>query len=117
MSRVARLDLVHKAICAGIWGHIEWKYAAADLVRDNPEMNGLTPEGIQPLLRQFVLNGGCLSTRNETRREILDEDPDDLFWYRAVITVTGFPKPLFVEVKLIDDDEINPWVRIVSSHF
>ena len=117
MSSVARLDLVHKAIRAGVMGHIDWKDSAAQLVRDNPEMNSLTPELIRPLLPQFVLAGGCLDVRNETRGEYLDEDPDDLFWYRAVFPVLDFPKKLFVEVKLIDDDENDPWVRIVSSHF
>jgi hypothetical protein len=117
MARTARLDLVHKAICAGIYGHIEWKDAAARLVRRNPEMNGLTPEGIREDLRQFVINGGRLETRNEIRSEWLEEDPDDPFWYRAVFGVPGFPKPLFVEVKLDDDNEKHPWVLIVNSHF
>jgi hypothetical protein len=118
MAAVPRLDLVHKAICAGTLGHIEWKDAAARLVRDNPEMNGLSPEGVRALLREYVrLNRGILSLRNETRAEILTDDPDDPFWYRVVFPVPDFPKELFVEVKLIDDDEHDPWVRIVSCHF
>jgi hypothetical protein len=117
MARVPRLDLVHKAIKAEIYGQIEWKDAAARLVRRDPEMNGLTPEGIRAELRQFVLGGGSLEVRTETRAEYLVEDPDDPFWYKGVFPITGFPKPLFVEVKLLDDDEQEPWVLVVSSHF
>ena len=81
-------------------------------------MNGLSPEGVRALLREYVrLNRGILSLRNETRAEILTDDPDDPFWYRAVFPVPDFPKELFVEVKWIDDDEHDPWVRIVSLPF
>jgi hypothetical protein len=116
MAASDRLDLVHKAIRPGIYGHIQWKDAAARLVRDDPGMHGLTPEGIRALLRQYVLDGHSLAVRRETRAEYLEDDPDDPFWYRAVLPVAGFPRGVFVEVKLIDDDEEEPWVEIVSAH-
>jgi hypothetical protein len=116
MSAPTRLSLVQKAIRSGWRGHIEWKDAAARLVRDDPELLGLTPEGIKDLLRQFVLNGNSLKEREETRQEYLQEDPDNPFWYRALIPVPGLPHGLFVEVKLIDDDPEEPWVQIVSAH-
>jgi hypothetical protein len=85
MAVEPRIDLVHNAICAGVLGHIEWKDAAARLVRDNPEMNGLTPEGIRALLRQHVrVDKGNLTIRKEARAERLEDDPDDPYWYRAV---------------------------------
>jgi hypothetical protein len=68
------------------------------------------------LLRQFVLGGGVLDVRLETRREYLQESPDDPYWYRAIIPVRGLPNGLFVEVRLMDDDPAEPWVEIVSAH-
>jgi hypothetical protein len=35
---------------------------------------------------------------------------------RAVISVPDFPKGLFVEVKLFERDEDEPWALIVSCH-
>ncbi len=116
MADSARLDLVHLAIRSGFLGHIQWKDSAARLVRADPDLLGLTPEGIRDLLRQFVLDGNSLTERRETRREYLDANPDDPFWYRAVVPVPGLPGGLFVEVKLVDDDPVEPWVEIVSAH-
>lgn len=108
MPHPSRLDLVQKAICAGTMGHIEWKPSAYEVVRDDPEMEGFTPEGIRRLLREFVFAGNCLNVRHERRTEFSEENPDEPYWYRAVIPVDQFPKGLFVEVKLIDDDEKAP---------
>ncbi len=116
MDAPTRLELVHKAIRSGWRGHIEWKDAAARLVRDDPDLLALTPEGIKELLREFVLAGGALAEREETRQEYLEEYPDDPFWYRALIPVPGLPRGLFLEVRLIDDDPEEPWVQIVSAH-
>jgi len=116
MARSAQLNLVHQAIVSGIYGQIQWKDSAATLVRSDPDLVGLTPEGIRALLRQFVQAGGSLTVRQETRAEYLAEHPDDPFWYRAVISVAGLPRGLFVEVRLVDDDPAEPWVEIVSAH-
>src|SRR5438128_1091574 len=110
-----QLDLVHKAICAGIMCQIEWKDAAAQLVRDDPQLEGFLPAGIRARLRQFVLDGGVLDVRQETRIEYLAECPEDPFWYRAVLTIPGKSFRLFVEVKLIEGDPEEPWVQIVSA--
>lgn len=116
MASEAQIDLVHKSISSGFFGHIQWKHSAADLVRRDPDLQGLTPEGIRELLRQFVLAGNKLQSRIETRQEYLEENPDDPFWYRALIAVAGIDQELFVEVRLIDDDADQPWVEIVSAH-
>lgn len=116
MSALTRLDLVHKAIRSGWKGHIEWKDAAARRIRDDADLDGLTPEGIKELLHQFILDGQTLSERQETRSEYLEDNPDDPFWYRAIIPVPGFPRGLFIEVRLIDDDAEEPWVQIVNAH-
>ena len=85
-------------------------------MRRDPELRPLTADGVRDLLRQFVLNGNYLNERSETREEYIAADPDNPFWYRAIIPVAGLPHGLFVEVKLVDDDAKEPWVEIVSAH-
>jgi hypothetical protein len=116
MADAHKLDLVHKAIGAGVLGHIQWKESAARRVRGDPDLLGLTPEGIRLLLRRSVLDGKSLDVRQETRAEYREEWPDDPYWYRAILEGPGLPHGLFVEVKLVDDDLMEPWVEIVSAH-
>ncbi len=112
----ARLDLVHLAIRSGVLGHIQWKYAAAQLVRGDPLLAMFPPERIRALLRQFVLDGNTLEVRSEIREEYLTVDPEHPYWYRAVIPSAGISQGIFVEVRLVDDDPHEPWVEIVSAH-
>ena len=116
MAGSPQLDLVHKAIRSGIFGQIQWKDAAARLARADPVLSAFPPPRIRELLRQFVLTGGTLTVREETRAEYLAADPDDPYWYRALVPLPGQPERLFLEVKLIDDDPNEPWVEIVSAH-
>src|SRR5436853_5677968 len=102
MPNPPRLDLVHKAIGAGIFGNIEWKPESYARVRADADLQGYAPEAIRILLRQHVLAGHLLTVRTETREERREEDPDNPYWYRAIIPVSDFPKGLFVEVVLID---------------
>ena len=67
MPNPSRLDLVHKAICAGI-GNIKWKDQAYGRVLDDPNFHGLTPKGIRLLLHEFCKNGGMLEVRAELRQ-------------------------------------------------
>jgi hypothetical protein len=116
MPNPPRPDLVHKAICAGIFGNIEWQSAAYQRVRRDPDMQGLTPEAIRHLLREHVKDGNALEIREETREEKRLEDPENPYWYRAVIPVAAFSHGLFVEVILLDHDEEEPFVQIVNAH-
>ncbi len=116
MAGPAQLDLVHKAIRSGIFGQIQWKDAAARLARGDVKLSAFPPARIRELLRQFVLAGGSLTIRQESRAEYLAADPDDPYWYRALIPLSGQPDQLFLEVKLFDDDPNDPWVEIVSAH-
>ena len=59
----APIDLVHHAISAGLFGQIQWEDRADDRARSNPELQGLTPEGIRRLLHEFVCGGGRLDER------------------------------------------------------
>ena len=66
-SPLAALDLVHHAIAAGIFGQIQWDERADERARSNPDLQGLTPEGIRRLLHDFVCGGGRLDERQEAR--------------------------------------------------
>jgi hypothetical protein len=83
MAEPDQLDLVHKAILAGP-ANIQWKESAARLVLADPDLNGLTPQGIRDLLRQFVQEGNKLDVRQEKREEYQWDHP---YWYRAIISV------------------------------
>ncbi len=82
----------------------------------------MTPEGIRRLLHDFVCGGGRLDERREARADWLQANADRPAyyrdrWYRAVVPLPGlFPKGLFVEVRLFDDDPQDPWVEIVNVH-
>jgi len=103
-------------------GKYQWDDRADGRARSNPDLHGLTPEGIRRLLHSFVCGGGRLDERREARPDWLETNADrpdyyrDL-WYRAVVPVPDlFPKDLFIEVRLFDDDPLDPWVEIVNAH-
>jgi hypothetical protein len=114
--------LVHNAIAAGVFGQIQWDDRADERARSNPDLKGLTPEGIRRLLHEFVCSGGRLDQRKESRLDWLEANADRPthyrdFWYRALLPVPDvFPKGLFVEVGLFDDDMEDTWVEIVNAH-
>ena len=118
----AATDLVHQAIAAGTFGQIQWNDSADERARSDPDLQGLTPEGIRLLLHDFVGGGGRLDERREGRPDWLQANADRPayyreWWYRGVVLVPDlFPKGLFVEVRLFDDDPQDPWVEIVNAH-
>jgi hypothetical protein len=116
------IDLVHRAIAAGIFGQIQWNDRADERARSDPDLEGLTPEGIRRLLHDFVCSGGRLDERREVRADWLEANKDRPAyyrdtWYRAVVPVADlFRSGLFIEVRLFDDDPQDPWVEIVNAH-
>jgi hypothetical protein len=108
------LELVHRAIRSGIFGNIEWKESARVRIQKDEEMVGLVPGAIRCLLHDFVRDGGQLDKRLETRAEYQCEYS---CWYRARMPISGYPRPLFLELVLSDDDAEEPFVTIVSVHF
>jgi hypothetical protein len=117
MAISPRPDLVHKAILAGaMYGNIVWKDSALQLMLDDPNMKGFTGQGVKILVRGHIRAGNTVETRREQWNEYLEKDPNDPFWYCVVIPVPEFPKGLFVKMKLDDDTENDPWVKIVSVH-
>ena|ERR1043166_4547079 len=99
MPNPPQLDLVHRAISAGVLGigNIEFADSAFRCLRDDPRMSGFTDKGIRALLCSFVRAGGRLDVRNEVRAEWKSEDPDNPYWYRAVVPVPEFPKGLLLK--------------------
>ena len=111
------LELVGDAIKARVTGCCEWdEDQGRRVMRDYPELGhyGLTPKGIKLLLTDFVCSSGDLEQRVEERPPWKDYYD---FWYRAVIDLEDVPKPLFVEVRFIQESSTLPVVRIVSAHF
>jgi hypothetical protein len=121
-SPLAAIALVHHAIAAGIFGQIQYSDRADERARSNPDLQGLTPEGIRRLLHDFVRSGGRLDEKQEARPDWLEANADRPTyyrdsWYRAVVPVPClFPKGLFALVRLFDDDAQDPWVEIVNAH-
>jgi hypothetical protein len=109
-----RKDLVYKACKAGFLGNIEWKPASQEVMRRDPKMRNFTPQRIRLLLRDHGRADGRIDVRNDIRIEWYD--PEHPFWYRAKIDVDEFVDGLFLEILLIDFDEDEPFVQIVSAH-
>ena len=118
----SRPDLVHRAICAGTMGQIEWKQSAEERVRKDPRMKRFTPHGIRLYLHEWVLDHrGTIETREETDADWRAEYPDDPWWYFSIIllkeVVEELPDGVFVKMKLLDpEDDTDPWVQIISCH-
>jgi len=81
-------------------------------------MQSFTQRGVTESLQDFIKRGGQLKARKES--ETSDWfDPDDPFWYFAVIPAAIFKWGLFVKVKLLWDEGDDEWaasVEIVSIH-
>jgi hypothetical protein len=114
MSDPSDLELVYRAILSRCTGDCEWDDKAARIARSNPDLSGLTPEGISELLRDHVAASG----RNiiDRRPEIRPEWNDREYWYRVIVPVEQFTHGLFVEIILVNDDPEAPAVQIVSAH-
>ena len=59
MDAVAELALVRKAIESSLSNCCEWVSAAVqNRVRNDPELQGLTPRGVKQLLKEWVKDQG-----------------------------------------------------------
>jgi hypothetical protein len=107
------LLLVQRATVSTVTGDCEWDERAARRVRQDPELQGLTPEGIKELLQDYVANqGGQIQQVPETRPEYSYRR----FYYKVIVPVDGFRHGLFTEIVLSDEDPNDPAVRIVNAH-
>jgi hypothetical protein len=117
MDEAALLALVRRAIsCHETTGCVE--YVSDDLqrrIRNDQILQTIgTPRQIKAIMVQFVLGGGLVYLRPETRAEYQNRRE---CWFRVNEPITGFHHPLFFELELTDDDPDYPSVMILSVHF
>lgn len=110
------LDLVKEAIAARVGGCCEWEADAVERVNRDRELShlGLTPRLIKELLIEHVEAGGLVEQRDEHREPWRD---DHAYWYRVNLSIEDVPRPLFVELRLMQAGPTLPVVHIVNSHF
>lgn len=105
------VELVRKAILSSTTGDCEWSDSAIRIMRSDPSLSGLTEEGVESLLQEYIAQGGSIDRRAEKRTEY----PQD-FWYRVIVPMKQFKHGLFIEIILVDEDPEAPIVQIVSVH-
>jgi hypothetical protein len=115
MSDSAEIVLAEDAVRHGVrtTGCCEWDDEAAERVRSDPSLLGLTPEYIRDRLCQFIAaEGGKLQQVKESRPEYSYR----AYWYKAVLPEPGFKHGLFVEIELSETDPQLPGVTIFNAH-
>jgi hypothetical protein len=115
MSDPDELALVQKALACGISGCVEWEPKEAERVRNDRYLHGLTPEGIQEAVIDYVQNHGKKVVRQvkETRQAYSYRR----FYYKVIVPFPDiFRKGLFVEMELVDEDPDYPEVLLVNAH-
>jgi hypothetical protein len=108
--------LVVKALTCGLSNCVEWiNDRTANRIRNDPDLRGLTPEGIKHKLTAFVKDGGKVKQKREGRPGY---KKSYAFYYKANLPLEGFSRRLFVEMVLTDGDDPDfPVVALVNAHF
>ena len=113
MDDSADHTLVLRALTSGLSNCVFWKSDRTSLrVRNDPDLKGLTPEGLKRELLAFVAGGGEVMQVVETRGEFRDYR----YYYKAILPLTGFTRGVFVEMVLVDDDPDFPMLALVNAH-
>jgi hypothetical protein len=114
MHDPAEYDLVCKALTCGVTGCVEWDPTAAIKVRRDRYLRGLTPEGIQEDLIDYVTKqGGQVRQVKEKRPEYNHR----AYWYKVIVPYPDlFRRGLFVEMELFDSDPDYPVVHLLNAH-
>src|SRR5437868_4613983 len=115
MSDPAELALAEAAIRHGArtTGCCEWDDKAAERVRSDASLQGLTPEYIRARLCRFIAaEDGRLQQVAESRSEYSYR----AYWYKAVLPEPGFAHGIFVELELTETDPELPGVTIFNAH-
>jgi hypothetical protein len=113
LKNEAELELVVKALTSWVTGCVEWEPREAERVRNDQYLMGLTPEGIQQDLIDFVLKGGKVRQVKEKRLERSHRH----YYYKVIVPYPElFRKGLFVELELFDPDPALPVVLLVNAH-
>ena len=115
MSDAGELALAEDAVRHGfqVTGCCEWDEEAADRVRSDSSLQGLTPEYIRDRLCQFMATGGG---RLQQVRESRPEYSHRTYWYKAIFPEPGFKHGLFVELELTETDPQHPGATIFNAH-
>jgi putative zinc finger/helix-turn-helix YgiT family protein len=98
-----------------VGGFVEWKSdrVIAKARGQLADLDGFTPDEIRRKSVDFVNNGGQIRQSGETREEYA---ADYRFKYIVILPCDDFPRGVFVEFVLVDDDPEGPVVHIVSAH-
>lgn len=108
--------LVVQALTCTLSNCVVWvNDRTANRVRSDPANRGLRPGEITQLLREFVRisDPACVEQKHEEREGWKDRRD---YWYRVIVPIDGFPRGLFVELELLDDDPDVPIVALLNAH-
>jgi hypothetical protein len=93
-------------------GCCEWDEKAAERVRSDANLLGLTPEYLRARAIDFVVAGGEVKQVVEKRPEYSHRD----YYYKVIIPEDRFKFGIFVEMELTDQDPELPRVTIFNAH-
>jgi len=115
MDEAMQVELVRRAIMSRLGGCCAWDEKAAQRVRSDQSLEGVSPEDINALLRDYVTeHPEAVTARRENRDEYRGVRD---FWFRVILPVPEFTHGLFVELVLEDDPDPDiPGVVIVNAH-
>jgi hypothetical protein len=89
-------------------GYILWKAVAREWL--DRELDGYTAEMIHELMHDYVAGGGTVHQVIERRPEYVAYR----FHYDLRLPIGG--RRIYIETVLIEDDEPDPTIRVVSIH-
>ncbi len=108
--------LVVKALSEGLGGCVEWDEKSAERVRNDSDLQCLSPRYIRAeVIRYVKAQGGQVVQQIQEKRDHWK----DLyaFYYKIILPMQGFKHGLFVEIRLTGDDDLDfPEVTLVGAH-
>ena len=110
-----RIDLVITAARSRYTGDFEWIDDKVALrVTSDRQSEGFTAVEIKRLAQAWIRGGGPVFCADEQREGWRDER--DYYYWIVIEGIDEFPRGLFVELVLTDDDEAEPIVSLVNAH-
>jgi hypothetical protein len=108
--------LVVKALNDGLGNCVMWDARSAKIVRENPDLRGLTPTYIKNELISYVRrSGGAVVVQVREDRE--NWVGRYHHWYKVILPLDEFKFGLFIEMRLTGDDDPDfPEVTLVNAH-
>ncbi len=109
------VDLVRKAVLSTCTGDLVWIDDRTPIrVGNDPRNRGLTADEIKKLTRDWVQKGGDIECTREGREGYREKR--DFYYWVVIQGLAEFPKGLFVEMELTDDDQSDPVVSLLNAH-